>query len=395
MKKLREWNAETITANISQFVNRYVPKQSNAETVTKQKPVISSHGRSDFQSPTIPAGISTISGGIIETSNRGVRDKSKDNHGLYALKCDRNAAKKGLLLAIPLKNKHKRAESKVLVHEKFQSCERLESEDGSLNDCEEEVLRIEVESPPTAPPRRRRSQDKGRAPQIPVLPNIEANQSVQRQLKERKESVDIFKKQDDVFREFDKIFINQPSQDSIPHISDAGIRPKLRQDSSSFSSSIEESYEEVKRKAVRRLSSTIRVQDFNDALPRCRSITSPKHPPTSCDSSFEVIEQRQKKPTSILKKTIPINKPLIPEKPIRTVTKKVDPKPSKRFFVYYNDEDELVFNKTYTGSNNKSSCEQKPPQLQLVNHADALFKHYYTSEYDNARNGISTEGIFI
>lgn len=352
---------------------------------------------------SIPPGISTISGRVI--CGREPRDMSKDNYGLYALKSDRSAAKKGLVLSIPLKKAKQRSD---MVHEHYRP-ERTGSESSSLeaSEGEEEVLRIEftesepevLPPPPKVPPRRHKSRE--------LISQEKAKQKnpselfrIKKMAPKSEDSVDIFKKKtNDVFREFDQIFTNEPSIDSIPSISEKLSRKphSLQQASSSISSSIEESYEEVKRKMlgnVRRVSSTITVQDFNSnmMMPRCKSIPSPNHRDQSSDSSFDA--PPPPRPVSILKKPPlpkmmapkqpetpkePPKRPEIPKVPPKPPTKTKESPPNRKFFVYYNDQNDLVFNRNYTAKSD--------PQ-------DALFKHYFT-EHDSLRSQVSSEGIFI
>lgn len=60
-------------------------------------------------------------------------DYKKDNYGLYAMKCDRNAVRRGLILNIPSRLSHKKTQStsstSEMVHEKYSPCKRV------VNDC--------------------------------------------------------------------------------------------------------------------------------------------------------------------------------------------------------------------------------------------------------------------
>lgn len=117
LKKLRQWSHDSL-ANLSQLTSRpnnVNPKHSNS--------------RASLDETALPTnGISTISSAIREQKI----DPKRDNHGLYALKCDRSSslanARRGILLNLPTTMIKTKAEinsfhSMERNHEVFKSCE--------------------------------------------------------------------------------------------------------------------------------------------------------------------------------------------------------------------------------------------------------------------------------
>lgn len=161
-----------------------------------------------------PIRISTISSQVGEMPRReSNHNPQMDNFGLYALKCDRNAAKKGLILNIPAKignpNWKNSPESTLarnqgqivareMNHEKFEPVE--------------EVLVRKVVPPPRKKKRivrQRQSITRVSLPQDEIHTSPVVNQRSIPQLKElpiRQESVNIFYQPQNAFEDFDEIF---------------------------------------------------------------------------------------------------------------------------------------------------------------------------------------------
>lgn len=215
IRKIQQWNTGAVVDgfnNLSQLVNRYIhPTNKDASLDNKRKSTCNDINMYSSQ----PQGISTISGHIIFDSEITPESPQRSNFGLYALKHDRNAAKKGILLHIPTKintgkTKIKLTKAKTemiagssstlrkeATHEKFSPCrnrleqgESLDESVGGINDCFEEILQIEIESDmendcninikPVVPPRRRRkpSMLKKEAPKRIPLPESKSEQSI-------------------------------------------------------------------------------------------------------------------------------------------------------------------------------------------------------------------------
>ncbi|XP_050099250.1 uncharacterized protein LOC126579744 [Anopheles aquasalis] len=164
LKRIRQWNGNSLL-NLSQFHHlsaafRMGPSNTRAESTA---PTVTVTGRTDAATierqscttassrnpfPTVPAApphchrrhtsdISSISATVadrptIELTGYGNR---RDNYGLYALKCDRSTAKRGILLHLPRKITQVVAggthdtiatttESAPMVHEKYSPCKR-------------------------------------------------------------------------------------------------------------------------------------------------------------------------------------------------------------------------------------------------------------------------------
>ncbi|XP_050080662.1 uncharacterized protein LOC126568255 [Anopheles maculipalpis] len=145
LKKLRQWNGGSLLS-LHQFPN--LPAAFNLgsggvtpATSTSAPSTARPNPRSDFvrQHPAPPrqhhmrhsSDISIISSSV---SSRTPADYShRDNLGLYALKCDRSAAKRGILLNLPRKITQAVGGSETppigptpatMVHEKFSPCKR-------------------------------------------------------------------------------------------------------------------------------------------------------------------------------------------------------------------------------------------------------------------------------
>lgn len=117
LKKLRQWSHDSL-ANLSQLTSR--PNNVNPKN---------SNSRASLDETALPTnGISTISSAICEQKI----DLKRDNHGLYALKCDRSSslanARRGILLNLPTTMIKTKAEinsfhSMERNHEAFKPCE--------------------------------------------------------------------------------------------------------------------------------------------------------------------------------------------------------------------------------------------------------------------------------
>ncbi|XP_058829725.1 uncharacterized protein LOC131689013 [Topomyia yanbarensis] len=138
LRKLKHWNGGSIL-NLSQLTSfasrsRHVgtvisttstcggsnvpPRPTISTVTTSTKP---GHARKRSEISTISA---TVPAPKTSTANPG-------NYGLYALKCDRSAAKRGILLSLPRKISavsgscsSSSYHSEVMVHEKFSPCKR-------------------------------------------------------------------------------------------------------------------------------------------------------------------------------------------------------------------------------------------------------------------------------
>lgn len=293
----------------------------------------------------------------------------------------------------------------------------------------------------------------------------------------RNKSVDIFVKEEkDVFQDFDNIFPNKNKegdsqkqvQDTripkeLPSVQSKKIAPVNQKNRSSSSSSVESSFEdemtEIRVNPERRFSSTIKVQNFNEQnIPRCKSFVSPQHKISSKRNSVDkaiesesssnelksptiVTNTAKKIPQGILKQRTPSPKDdqpqtsttqIPPKKPPSLPIKQTEPD-GRKFFVYYNDEDELVFNQeyknlhmtkenecaeNYTHNNNNNnmasknnapsqplslftsnSLLQQPQKLCLsdFNHNDVIYRNYYNIDQNDSLRSMasSSDGIFI
>lgn len=148
LKKLRQWSHDSL-ANLSQLASRpnnVNPKHSNS--------------RASLDETALPTnGISTISSAIREQKI----DPKRDNHGLYALKCDRSSsltnARRGILLNLPTTMIKTKAEinsfhSTERNHEVFKSCETSVDPtagamyDGATSSASGNDGKVKIEPPP-------------------------------------------------------------------------------------------------------------------------------------------------------------------------------------------------------------------------------------------------------
>lgn len=147
LKKLRQWSHDSL-ANLSQLTSRpnnVNPKHSNS--------------RASLDETALPTnGISTISSAIREQRI----DPKRDNHGLYALKCDRSStlanARRGILLNLPTTMIKTKAEinsfhSMERNHEIFKSCEAsVDPTTGTMYDGASSASgndsKVKIEPPP-------------------------------------------------------------------------------------------------------------------------------------------------------------------------------------------------------------------------------------------------------
>lgn len=287
----------------------------------------------------------------------------------------------------------------------------------------------------------------------------------------RNKSIDIFVREEkDVFQEFDKIFHNNDGNDShiqvqgkrnskkLPSVEKKMLSSESKEYGSSSSSLTQSSFEEemagIRANTERRFSSTIKVQNFNEQnIPRCKSFLSPKHKMSTKRSSIDkaiesesssnelksptiVTNTAKKIPQGILKQRTPSPKDNTfprnnqPETRPQVIHKPNSPvkqmEQNRKFFVYYNDEDELVFNQEYINlqkqndsksNNNNNSVASKnnvPAQslslytgnpsaeqqhklnLSDFNHNDVIYRNYYIDQNDSLRSmASSSDGIFI
>lgn len=151
LKKLRQWSHDSL-ANLSQLTSRpnnVNPKHSNS--------------RASLDETALPThGISTISSAIREQKI----DPKRDNHGLYALKCDRSSslanARRGILLNLPTTMIKTKAEinsfhSMERNHEVFKSCETsVDPTAGTVYDGAISSLSGNEGKPKIEPPPRRK-----------------------------------------------------------------------------------------------------------------------------------------------------------------------------------------------------------------------------------------------
>ena len=154
LKKLRQWSQESLLSlNLSQLTRRGNNRNNNNNTNHKLNDNSNSY---DDNVITIPKGISTISGAILDHKI----DPKRDNFGLYALKCDRSSslanAKRGILLTLPSAKLRTRAEINSYqsvverTHEVFESCEK--NQDDIIHDGATSNAKIEP------PPRKKKRQ---------------------------------------------------------------------------------------------------------------------------------------------------------------------------------------------------------------------------------------------
>uniref|UniRef100_A0A336LJA9 CSON002929 protein n=1 Tax=Culicoides sonorensis TaxID=179676 RepID=A0A336LJA9_CULSO len=274
----------------------------------------------------------------------------------------------------------------------------------------------------------------------------------------RNKSIDIFStEQNNVFKEFDLIFndvlskANEAKDDDQCNkkLATENVKKhptKIKQNKSVSTSLSESSHEEINSvlmaKQERRFSSTIKVQNFNEQnIPRCKSIISPKHQinnkPLANDSiGLESSINKLKSPALVANSVKKAPQGILKQKPpiaISENSSKVDHIPKttssskqieRRFFVYYNDEDELVFNQQYKDNcaENDQKCyiisktNLSPQKLSLFtssnksyqrhdnnfnysafNHNEAMYKNYYNSEQNDSLRSMasSCDGIFI
>lgn len=198
LKKLRRWTGGSL-ANLSQMTNNFHSWKSSNTTAPESR----AHGAphlppknstlSNFQATQYPTGISTISSSVTQLS-----PSQRDNCGLYALKCDRNAAKRGILLTLPhqiIQYGHPQNDSAAggivvvqprprnmeMKHEKFSPCHKRSTTVGTTSrlslpaprhqdtydddDESEEYVRVCVEPPP-----RRLKRKKRKSPAPPISP---------------------------------------------------------------------------------------------------------------------------------------------------------------------------------------------------------------------------------
>lgn len=151
LKKLRQWSHDSLV-NLSQLANRpnnVNPKHSNS--------------RASLDETALPTnGISTISSAIREQRI----DPKRDNHGLYALKCDRSSslanARRGILLNLPTTMIKTKAEinsfhSMERNHEVFKPCETsVDPTAGTMYDGASSASGNEGKAKIEPPPRRKR-----------------------------------------------------------------------------------------------------------------------------------------------------------------------------------------------------------------------------------------------
>lgn len=186
-------------ANLSQITNNFHSWKSSNTTAPESR----AHGAphippknstlSNFQATQYPTGISTISSSVTH-----LPPSQRDNCGLYALKCDRNAAKRGILLTLPHQIiQHEqppngggvgdivvvqpRPRNMEMKHEKFSPCQKRSTTAGTSSrlslpaprhqdtydddDESEEYVRVCVEPPP-----RRLKRKKRKSPAPPISP---------------------------------------------------------------------------------------------------------------------------------------------------------------------------------------------------------------------------------
>lgn len=354
----------------------------------------------------------------------------------------------------------------------------LDESVGSVNDCQEVQFESESDkecrpTKPAVPPRRRKVSQSSEAPNnenIAMVPKVlpKAVEPVQTSLASfvaqnrpreeirptgakleaklnarkghvRNKSVDIFVKEEkDVFQDFDNIFEAKcPKEVPLAH---SNYIPNVNEDRHSFSSSSpqsssEEEKTEIRPNPERRFSSTIKVQDFNEqSIPRCKSFVSPQHHKSSSkrssvDKAIEsesssnelksptiVTSTAKRIPQGILKQRTPSPKD---EQPVsqETPVQQHEAPCTRKFFVYYNDEDELVFNQEYAlaKQNNMISKNTAPSQplslftgntqltqqqklsLSDFNHNDVIYRNYYNIDQNDSLRSMasSSDGIFI
>lgn len=471
MRKLKKWNTNltldtigsSIGSNITSLVNRFYPKSNEAKKQENEIPPGVSTISGSYVSDN-----NVVDGGRAQKSNFGLYALKHD-------RANKETSSKGLgkglqLLHLPkLHKKDKSEKQKEIIHEKFQTCERKKNMQkntsssldsmgsiDSVNNCQEVQFDIESDMEchrvkPAVPPRRRKSSQisvatvvsrndipqkpkqkpipSPRASPVPPVPKPKALGTFVAQNKPepgtklatkkthaRNKSVDIFMKQEkDVFQDFDNYFEKdrKPPPPAVP------IR--TASSSSSNQSSFEEMAELRAKAAERRFSSTIKVQNFNDTnIQRCKSLISPKHKirPEMIDKAIDsesssnelkspqiVTNQAKKIPQGILKQRTPSPKEELPIEEPQEI-------PNKKFFVYYNDEDELVFNQEYQKQQNQAknapsqplslftgNTEQQQQKLSLsdFNHNDVIYKNYYNIDQSDSLRSMasSSDGIFI
>ena len=122
LKKLRQWSHDSIL-NLSNMTT-----SSRTPNTLSRAPRASSYDDNQNGSPIKPTHISTISSVAIDA-----RTPSRDNLGLYALKADRNSAKRGILLTLPKRLSITRSqEANVYLqdqnHEVFEPCDKSDEE---------------------------------------------------------------------------------------------------------------------------------------------------------------------------------------------------------------------------------------------------------------------------
>ncbi|XP_055522453.1 J domain-containing protein DDB_G0295729-like [Wyeomyia smithii] len=120
LRRFKQWNGGSIL-NLSQLTS-LTSRSRNVGTVASAAAIGGS------KKPTRRSEISTVSGSIHLPALPSNKSVSSGGYGLYALKCDRSAAKRGILLNLPRKltsggPPHQPA-TEVMVHEKFSPCKR-------------------------------------------------------------------------------------------------------------------------------------------------------------------------------------------------------------------------------------------------------------------------------
>ncbi|XP_035788836.1 uncharacterized protein LOC118465035 [Anopheles albimanus] len=163
LKRIRQWNGNSLL-NLSQFHHlsaafRMGPSNTRAEstatvtvagrtdaaTIERQSSTTASSRNSFPAVPAVPAhyhrrhtsDISSISATVADRPAMDLAGygNRRDNYGLYALKCDRSTAKRGILLHLPRKitqvvaggthdSVASNTESGPMVHEKYSPCKR-------------------------------------------------------------------------------------------------------------------------------------------------------------------------------------------------------------------------------------------------------------------------------
>ncbi|XP_058445240.1 uncharacterized protein LOC131426487 [Malaya genurostris] len=128
LRKLKHWNGGSIL-NLNQLTS-LASRSRHVGTV-----ISSTSGSISRPAPvTVPSVGTTAKGhsrkrSEISTISATVKTTPSGNYGLYALKCDRSAAKRGILLSLPRRistvgSSGSSFHSEVMVHEKFSPCKR-------------------------------------------------------------------------------------------------------------------------------------------------------------------------------------------------------------------------------------------------------------------------------